>query len=201
MNKKIKIEKLIVGLMKTNCYLVYDDKDLIILDPGDDNDYIVRKISDLEKNPKAIIATHGHFDHLMAATALKLIYRIPLYMNSKDLFLLDRFNSSAKHFLGIDPGPKPVIDRDLSSEERLHFLDGEFEVLDTPGHTPGSVCIVNRKERIVFVGDLFFKEGVGRYDFAYSDKNKLEESIKKVKRVAKGFKVFPGHGDAIINYV
>ena len=86
----MEIEKLIVGQLQTNCYLVWDKKtrEGIIIDPGDDAEYIISRIKDLEIKPQMILATHGHFDHVLAVLELKLAFKIPFLLHRKDLFLV-----------------------------------------------------------------------------------------------------------------
>ncbi len=172
----MKIETLVVGQMATNCYIADD----IIIDPGDDAEYIMAHA----KNPKMIVATHGHFDHIMAAYALQLAYSIPFYIHPDDIFLLATMQSSAKHFLGlrdVDPPPKPT------PIENLPFIH-------TPGHTPGSICL--KFGNALFVGDTIFAHGaVGRTDFSYSDPVKLSESIQKIRSYPADTRLLPGHGE------
>lgn len=172
------IETLVVGQMATNCYIV----DGIIIDPGDDAEYIM---SHLKTKPTMIVATHGHFDHIMAAYALQLAYNIPFYIHKKDMFLLPRMQSSARHFLGIndvDPPPTPTEIQ-------------EIPFIHTPGHTPGSICLPVGD--VLFVGDTIFAGGVvGRTDFSYSDPKKLNTSIKKILSFPPKTHLFPGHGEA-----
>ena len=170
------METLIVGSMATNCYIV----DGIIIDPGDDAEYIMDHV----KNPKMIIATHGHFDHIMAAYALQQAYNIPFYIHSDDMFLLKTMRSRAMHFLGlkdVDPPPTPTPIR-------------EIEFIHTPGHTPGSICL--KFGDALFVGDTIFADGaVGRTDFSYSDREKLDQSIQTILSYPKNTKLYPGHGE------
>lgn len=174
------IETLVVGQMATNCYIV----DGIIIDPGDDAEYIM---SHCKTKPTMIVATHGHFDHIMAAYALQLAYNIPFYIHKKDIFLLARMQSSAKHFLGlkdIDPPPYPSEMKDIM-------------YIHTPGHTPGSICLYFPKNNILFSGDTIFAGGaVGRTDHEYSDKAALSRSIQTILSLPPETKLFPGHGEA-----
>lgn len=168
------METLVVGAMATNCYIAGD----MIIDPGDDAEYIM---SHLTKKPKMIIATHGHFDHILSAYALQLAYNIPFYIHEDDIFLLSHMESSAKHFLGlkhVDPPPKP------SKIKGLSFIH-------TPGHTPGSICIID--DGALFTGDTLFADGaVGRTDFSYSDPVALQESITRIRGFS-GHKIYAGH--------
>lgn len=171
------IETLIVGAMATNCYIAGD----IIIDPGDDPEYIM---SHLSAKPRMIIATHGHFDHLMGAYAIQSAYNIPFYMHPDDYFLLPAMQSSARHFLGlkhVDPPPVP------SEIKHIHYVH-------TPGHTPGSICLL--LDDILIVGDTLFADGsVGRTDHSYSDPLMFSQSITKIRSYPKGTRVLPGHGE------
>ena len=172
------IQTLVVGAMATNCYLV----DGMIIDPGDDAEYIMSHIS---TRPKMIVATHGHFDHIIAAYALQLAYNIPFYIHKDDIFLLSRMQSSAKHFLGlrhVDPPPTPTEIRDIP-------------FIHTPGHTPGSICLYFKKDNILFSGDTIFADGaVGRTDHQYSRKFDLSRSIQTILSLPPETKICPGHG-------
>ena len=191
----MQIKKLIVGGLKTNCYLIIDSTNVIIVDPGDDAQFIIENIEKLNLNPISIIATHGHFDHILAIFELKLTYSISFLMHIGDDFLLKRMSSSSKHFLGFDPGPSPTVDKYLKEGDILRTHEGEIEVVETPGHTPGGICLYSKKEKFVICGDLIFSDGsVGRYDFRYSDKDVLLKSMKKVLRWDSDTLIFPGHG-------
>lgn len=204
----LKIKHLVVGQLQTNCYLVINEKskNCLIIDPGDDADYITRQINDENVKPVGILATHGHFDHILAVTELKIAFKIPFLMHKKDEFLLSYMRSSAKRFLGITVDPAPSIDQYLNDEDiipitnhstsqRLSRAGGQSLVtIYTPGHTPGSVTFYNRNNNIAFVGDLFFENGgVGRTDFSYSDPKELNDSIIKVMNLPNKTNIYCGH--------
>ncbi|MFC1649847.1 MBL fold metallo-hydrolase [Patescibacteria group bacterium] len=196
---KFHIERLVVGEMKTNCYIIANlqiDK-CIIIDPGDEADYIQRTISDLGASPVAILATHGHFDHIMAARELKLAYNIPFVCNPKDKFLLSRLRKTARYFLKVDTLPAPQIDMKLVGD--YVFGACVLQVILSPGHTPGSVCLYEKSEKILFSGDLIFSDGyVGRTDFEYANENELRKSIMEIRKLPKDTTVLPGHGEAFL---
>lgn len=162
--------------MATNCYIA----DGVIIDPGDDAEYIMSHVT----SPRMIVATHGHFDHIMAAYALQVAFDIPFYIHPDDIFLLKNMRSSAKHYLGlmdIDPPPKPT------PIVNLPFIH-------TPGHTPGSISLL--VEDALFVGDTLFADGsVGRTDFSYSDASKLAKSLEKIRSYPAGTRILSGHGE------
>ncbi|OGM12438.1 hypothetical protein A2Z22_04635 [Candidatus Woesebacteria bacterium RBG_16_34_12] len=191
------VKKLIVGQLKANCYLVFhnNNKKATIIDPGDDADYIQRIIFDLELKPIKIIATHGHFDHILAVNELKHAFNIPFLMHKKDEFLLSQMRSSCKFFTGFDPGPAPKIDKYLTG----HGLISKIEIIETPGHTPGGISLYIEKDKVLLCGDLIFKEGVvGRTDFVYSRKKDLEKSVEKIFKLQQDTLVYPGHGEEFL---
>lgn len=191
----MKIETLILGQLATNCYLVYDEKtrETAIIDPADEGDFIIQKILDLKLKPKLILATHGHFDHLLGVTELKLAFNIPFFLHQADLFLLKRMEKTAKYFTGLKVDPQPEVDKFLKEKDHL-FLDGEsLEVIETPGHTPGGVSLY--KKDVLFSGDTLFRGGVGRTDFSYASFSDLKKSIReKLFKLPSETGVYPGHG-------
>jgi glyoxylase-like metal-dependent hydrolase (beta-lactamase superfamily II) len=194
----LEIRKLVTGQLQTNCYLVYDNQapDVIIIDPGDDADYIARVIADLNKKPSKIIATHGHFDHVLAVTELKLAYDIPFLIHKEDEFLLKRLQSTAKHFLGVKTDPAPIVDKHLKKNDEIKVGKYILKVIETPGHTPGGISLYCKKAKILFAGDTVFeKGGIGRTDFVYANNNQLMESIQKLLKLPKDTIVYTGHGD------
>jgi glyoxylase-like metal-dependent hydrolase (beta-lactamase superfamily II) len=187
----VKVLTLPVGQLQTNCYLVSTHQLSVIIDPGDAADFVAQKIAEFDLKPQAILATHGHFDHLGAVNELKLAFKIPFLMHPKDEVLLKWFRKSTLHFTKVDPGPAPTIDKYLGTK----YLD--FKVIPTPGHTPGSVSLHLQEEKIIFGGDLIFKGGgVGRYDLPYADKNTLQKSIEKILKLPAETMVYPGHGES-----
>lgn len=145
----MKIERLVVGQLQTDCYLVscLETGKAVIIDPGGEGDFISQKILDLKLEPVFILATHGHFDHVLGVAELKLAFDIPFLMHEKDLFLLKRTKETAEYFLG--PGACPEIPGklDLSSLADSFIKEGDvikfgrekLEVIETPGHSPGGV--------------------------------------------------------------
>ncbi len=191
----MRIEKLVVGSLGTNCYLVWEDKtrQALIIDPGDDGDYIIRKIQDLRLSPKFIVATHGHFDHLLAVLEVKLAFSIPFLMNKEDLFLLKRAKGTALKFLKTTADPVPLPDQYIRETDVISFGNEKLIVLETPGHTPGGISLKGKET--IFSGDTLFADGVGRTDFSYSSKKDLRTSIKRLLAFSPDNKVYPGHGE------
>lgn len=186
-----------VGSLSTNCYIVKDSltSKAVIIDPGDDAEYIEQIIRDQNCTPILILATHGHFDHIMAVTQLQLAYAIPFLIHAKDKFLVGSMQNSAFHFLKIKPDPPPLINGFLLPGSSLEIGESALDIIHTPGHTPGSVCFYSRINKHVFCGDLIFAGGgYGRVDFSYSDKSELKKSLKRVMNLPEDTIIYSGHG-------
>jgi len=190
------IEILKVGQLSTNCYLFYEKEspDCFIIDPGDDSGFIINKIKDLELEPKAILATHGHFDHVLGLTELKLAFNIPFYLHKADLPILKRTQSTAKYFLNTEVDPPLMPDKFLKDGQVLKTGKLSLKTIHTPGHTQGSVCFYSKKQNLIFVGDLIFANGsYGRTDLKGGDFDVLQKSIKKILKLPEKTIIYPGH--------
>ena len=192
------VKPLTVGALATNCYiLVGENKQAVIVDPGDDADYIINTLNDLQCQPICLMATHGHFDHILAARELQLAFKIPFFIHKADTFLVSRMQGSARHFLQYEVVESPP---EISStfETRFPFkFDGaHIEIIESPGHTPGSVCFYLPEIKTLLSGDTIFAGGaVGQTDFSYSSQIELAQSMKKITRLPEETLVYPGHGD------
>ena len=194
----MEVSRLKVGQLDSNCYLLIDEESDVgvIVDPGDDGDFIIQKVLDERVKIEAIIATHGHYDHVLAVNEMKMAFEAPFLMRSEDEFLLERMRETTKHFSDFDPGTPPKVDEYLNEVERFGFGNVKLEVLHTPGHTPGSVSLYSKENSKLFVGDVLFAGGgVGRTDFSYCSSTDLWKSIKKLLSFPNETKVFSGHGD------
>ncbi|KKR27736.1 MAG: Metallo-beta-lactamase family protein, partial [Candidatus Woesebacteria bacterium GW2011_GWA1_39_8] len=170
--------------------------DPLIIDAGADGDYIITQIVKKNLIPKYIVATHGHFDHILAVSEIKLAFGIPFLVSKQDAFLVRRMVSSAKYYTKVTPDPAPTIDEDLNSFGKITLGKEQLEVLKTPGHTPGSVSVYAPSNKMLFCGDLVFAgNGVGRTDFKYSDYGLLVDSIQNTANLDPATIVLPGHGE------
>lgn len=194
------IRPLVVGQMATNCYLVVDaaTRKTVIVDPGDDASYILGIIDRFSATPATIIATHGHFDHIMAAFELQQFYKIPFVVHQGDVFLVERMRESASHLLGWEiVEPPPVVSATITAGQVIPLGKSKLHVVHTPGHTPGGICLYSGENSMVITGDTIFAAGeVGRTDFSYSRPALLTNSLKWVLSLPAKTKIFPGHGEA-----
>jgi glyoxylase-like metal-dependent hydrolase (beta-lactamase superfamily II) len=194
------VQTLVVGQLQTNCYIVSENKSgtAIIIDPGDDATYIGDTIVSQKITPTAIYATHGHFDHILAAFELQHMFDIPFFVCPKDEFLLSRMQASASHFLHMPViEPPPTVSKEL--QQYSSFLCGtyQFEIRMSPGHTPGGVFFYNKKTDICFTGDTVFAGGaVGEWRHEYSDKTILMQSVSSILSLPPQTTLYPGHGES-----
>lgn len=191
----MKVEKYHVGPLSTNCYLVASEGEGVIIDPGEEGDFLSEEILRHKLSLKFILLTHGHFDHVLGILPLKLNFNCPIVLSNKDLFLYQKAASSSKYWVGEGADPLPSPDKFYQKGEGFNIANTALDVLETPGHTPGSVVLYNKSEKIIFTGDLLFKDGVGRTDFSYSSKSKLNSSLSFVKKKFRGFLAYSGHGE------
>lgn len=181
LSNKLNVEMLPVGQMAANCYIVSDGKTAVVIDPGDDGQYILSKIS---VPVSAIVATHGHSDHVGAAFEVQTSLGAKFFMHEADMFLLSRMKVPRTD-------PPPTVTKTIFHGDVLPL---GFRVMHTPGHTPGSVALVG--DGIAFVGDVLFADGsVGRTDFSYSRPMDLAASIKKILALPADTVLYCGHGE------
>lgn len=190
------IRTLTVGDLESNCYLVSDSisRDTLIIDPGDDADFITDTITNEKLKPIAIILTHGHFDHVLGCLELKLNFDIPIYLHKNDEKLYTSANQSALHWLKKKTLKVPPINRFIKEGNEIKVGEEKLIVIETPGHTPGSVCLYDGN-KYLFTGDTLFKDAVGRTDFSYSKPLQLIKSLAKIKKLPPETIVYPGHGE------
>ena len=187
----------VVGPLACNCYIVGDPdtKQAIVIDPGGDADDLVRDIADRGLTITAIVATHAHFDHVIAAEALRSSTGAPFYLHADDKPILSWLQESGRMFLGIELPPPPEIDSATGEGDVLVAGATELQVIHTPGHSPGSISLVG--EGALFSGDTLFAESIGRTDLPGGDAAALVRAVRgKLFALPEDLPVYPGHGPA-----
>lgn len=192
----MKIISMVLGPVRTNCYFLIneDTKETIIIDPADNGSAIIERITREGLTPVAILLTHGHFDHIMAAKEVSDEYRIFIYAYYEEWDLLKDTSLNAGYLIKADIALHPH--KELKDNEILHIAGIELLVIHTPGHTKGSVCFYNKESQVLISGDTLFYESVGRTDFPTGNSDTIQKSIsEKLFRLEDATKVYPGHGE------
>ena len=179
----MKLTALTVGSIETNCYIVYDEetKGAVVIDPSDDAELVEARIAALGLTPRAILLTHGHFDHGGDVGRLLARWPAPVYCHPADRAL----PSWLTHGLSADV--------DLHDGDELDFDGLRFRVLHTPGHTPGSVCFLCGT--LLFAGDTLFAGSCGRTDLPGGSWQDMAASLRRLAELDGDYTVYPGHGE------
>lgn len=187
-----KITKLVVGQLQENCFILFDEnKDAFVVDPGGSSENIIEAIEKNSLNIKYILLTHGHFDHVGAVAALVEKYKAPVYLSKKDRAFLESPKEVRASAFGMQIEAADV-DVFVKDGDEIPFSGGTIKVIETPGHTLGSVCYLF--ENYLFAGDTLFNGSIGRTDFPESDHSLMVESLKKLKKLDDEIYVLSGHG-------
>jgi hydroxyacylglutathione hydrolase len=193
------LDTLVVGALQVNCYILGSETTgrALVIDPGDNAPAILNALRQRRWRLTHILATHGHFDHLLAARPLQEATGAPLYIHPAEQPLLQALRQTALAWLGTDPGEPPEIGGELQPGTTLSFDDMALEIRATPGHSPGGVSLVDAAGRRVFTGDALFAGSVGRTDLPGGDARVLLNSIRdELISLPADYTVLPGHGPA-----
>lgn len=188
------IKTVVNNLFMANTYLLFDeDKRGIIIDPGSSYTKIIGLISKLKLSPTAIIATHGHIDHVIGVEYIKRRYNTPFYIHKMDEPLLstDHYPTILNYinFPKINiPKPDDYLDEGSSQIEDL-----KMKIIHTPGHTSGSICIM--AGNTLFTGDTIFKLSIGRTDLGGNLEELITSIHKKIFNLPNNIEILPGHGE------
>lgn len=196
----MKVIQIPLNPFSMNCYIYYDEKskDGVIIDPGafsePEEKQIVKLIEDNGIKIKYILLTHGHLDHILGNKFAKDYFKVPILMHKDDNFLIEKAPQQAQLF-GLEFAAPPPVDEFITEDTKININGCELKFIHTPGHSPGSVCIIDDKNKNVFCGDLIFKNSIGRTDLQEGDLNVLIDSVKNklFKSADVDFMLYPGH--------
>ena len=182
-------------ILETNNYLCYDKKsnEAILIDGSCDIYEVSKKIKELGAKLKAVLLTHGHFDHVMTTLDIKKYFPdAKIYISKNDKIFLDNIDKQTEHF-GIPSFEIPEINDFIDENTEIFLGDDKVEIIETPGHSLGSLSF--KINDTIFSGDTLFLEAVGRCDLPTGDFSTMRESIVgKLFALDGDYKVFPGHG-------
>ncbi len=184
---------LVVGQLETNCYVLESKGEAIVVDPGDEEERIIRFLDDLKAKLRYIVATHAHFDHVLAVNGVRSATTAPFLMHRDDLPILESMQERVKQFMHLQVPPPPRVDSFLKEGDALKLGHENIRVLHTPGHSPGSISLTG--DGYVLTGDALFNQSIGRTDLPGGDMKTLLGSIKgKLFQLPDSTLVHPGHG-------
>ncbi|KGM29048.1 MBL fold metallo-hydrolase [Photorhabdus luminescens] len=180
-----------------NCTLIWNEesKEAAIVDPGGEAEKLIAEIERRGLKLTQILLTHGHFDHVGATAAVAKHFNVPVYgPQQEDAFWIEGLQAQSRMF-GIEECPSFEPDRWLNEGDELRVGGVDLSVLHCPGHTPGHVVFVNHADKLIYMGDVLFKGGVGRSDFPRGNHQQLINSIKdKLLPLGDDYEFIPGHG-------
>ena len=170
-----------LGMLQTNCYILAEGNRCLLIDPGDEAERVLSFLEEKQLTPEAILLTHGHFDHVGAVKTLAVETDCRVFLCEEDLSLPGAMTAGSLYYT------------DTYAEGDTWALAGmSFTVLHTPGHTPGSVCLLFGNH--LFSGDTLFAGSCGRTDFPGSSPAAMVRSLKRLATLEDTIHVYPGHG-------
>ncbi len=186
-----------VGPLQCNCSIIGDERtrEAMVIDPGDDIDDVLNLVSKHNLRVKQIVVTHAHIDHIGGAMKLRAATGAPILLNQNDYALLKMLDVQAT-WIGVPPPGKVEIDRSVTTGETVSAGTHTAEVLHTPGHTEGSICLYFPAERKLIAGDTLFAGSIGRTDLPGGSMEKIIRSLHDtVLALPDETVVVPGHGE------
>lgn len=185
--------------LRTCCYLLWDQSlETLIIDPGchtpREKERLLQFVTQEQLKPKYVVNTHAHFDHIMGNAFVCAQWGIKSCLHPADNPMLERADQYVRAF-GMEIEKPPVDTLPLSEQQPLTFGDSVVQVLETPGHSPGGVCLYAPLEGFLISGDTLFADSIGRTDLPGGDYDRLIQSIQtKLLPLDGAVRVLPGHG-------
>lgn len=187
------IRCLVLGELETNCYIVWSENGQgIIIDPADDADQICAVVTSENISVSAVVLTHVHFDHMLAAGEVCTRLKAPLYVGCGDADALIDPNRNLSAWFSPDLQLSLTADSYLAEGDEIVIGETMLRVIETPGHTPGCICLYG--DGVLFSGDTLFSGSIGRLDFPGGDPTQMMQSLNDLLQLPDNTIVYSGHG-------
>ena len=196
----MKIKSFTFNPFQENTYIIYDKtKECLIVDPGcyteEEKNILKEFITKQKLTPTKLINTHCHIDHILGNKFVHQQWGVPLYIHKADLPLLENAKKISEMYGFENYEDSPLPQHYLEEQNIITCGKSSFNILFTPGHAPGHICLLNKKNNIIISGDVIFKNSIGRTDLPGGDHNTLMNSImKKIFPLPNETQMFCGHG-------
>lgn len=185
-----------VGPLACNCSILADTTtaEAVVVDPGAQIELLIQRIEQRDWKLTAILITHAHIDHIGGAAEMRRRTGAPVWFNPRDRALAAMLEEQAM-WIGVPPPPQVPLDSELTREAKLMLGGYRLQVLETPGHTEGSVCLYLPEEKLLLAGDTLFAGSIGRTDLPGGDTTSILDSLRgTLMALPDDIKVIPGHG-------
>jgi glyoxylase-like metal-dependent hydrolase (beta-lactamase superfamily II) len=189
---EVVIERLEVGPLLTNCYILKSGEELVVIDPGADGMQIVERIGQLGGTVKYVINTHGHIDHIGANAEVVNATGAGILIHELDSGMLAEPDQNLSILMGMSVS-SPAPARLLRDGDEIEVGAARLRVVHTPGHTPGSVCLIG--DGYAFTGDTLFLDSIGRVDLPGGSERAMQDSLARLQLLLRReTMLYPGHG-------
>ncbi|HCN53638.1 MAG TPA: MBL fold hydrolase [Prevotella sp.] len=194
------IERFVCNMIQENCYVVSDDtQECVIIDCGayypEERKAIVDYIKGHQLHPKHLIATHGHIDHNFGNNTIYEEFQLKPEVDAADEILMDKLAQQAKELVDVDIDyPMPPVGKYLTDKDVITFGHHQFTIIETPGHSPGSVFYYCEDEHVAFSGDTLFHNSIGRTDYIGGSMFQIIQSLRMISQLPDSTRILPGHG-------
>ncbi|MFO7637907.1 MAG: MBL fold metallo-hydrolase [bacterium] len=189
----LEVERLVVGPLATNCYILSAGGELAVIDPGAEPGRILGRLEELGGQVRYVINTHGHIDHVGGNAVLVEATGAELLIHAEDAPMLTEPDASLAAYMGVEVSAL-TPNRLLEGGDEVALGDARLRVVHTPGHTPGGICLFG--DGPVFTGDTLFLDSIGRTDFPGGSNRQMQESVQMLRaRLPREAMLYPGHGD------
>ena len=193
--EELNVGCIVLGILENNCYFVHreGETETIFIDPDAQGDKLYVRLREKGLEIKAILLTHGHFDHIMGANEMRDISGAKIYASEDEAELLGDPHMNSSYQVGKSYTVKPDVL--LKEGEEIKVGSVTLRMIKTPGHTIGGCCFYSEEDKVLFSGDTLFYESVGRTDFETGSAATLKQSLQKLAKLPDDVKVYPGHGE------